>query len=56
MNIKENYKNTEHKQRKEKQRDKKQSKICLILGVDKKSFKREKNTMLLEGFVNIEET
>ena len=42
MNIKENYKNTEHKQRKEKQRDKKQRKICLILGVDKKVL-REKN-------------
>ena len=58
MNIKENYKNTEHKQRKEKQRDKKQSKICLILGVDKKVLrekKEKKNTMLLEGFVNIEE-
>ena len=41
MNIKENYKNTEHKQREEK--TKKQSKIGLILGVDKKSFKREKN-------------
>ena len=40
MNIKENYKNTEHKQREEK--TKKQSKIGLILGVDKKSFKREK--------------
>ena len=55
MNIKENYKNTEHKQRKEKQRDKKQNKIRLI----KKFYERKKekkNTMLLEGFVNIEET
>ena len=41
MNIKENYKNTEHKQREEK--TKKQSKIGLILGVDKKSIMREKN-------------
>ena len=36
MNIKENYKNTEHKKREEK--TKKQSKIGLILGVDKKKF------------------
>ena len=38
MNIKENYKNTEHKQREEK--TKKQNIIGLILGVDKTSFKR----------------
>ena len=47
MNIKENYKNTEHKQREEK--TKKQSKIGLILGVDKKVLrekKNKKNTML----------
>ena len=41
MNIKENYKNTEHKQREEK--TKKQSKIGLILGVDKKVLREKKN-------------
>ena len=46
MNIKENYKNTEHKQREEKKRNHKQSKIGLIFGVDKEILRQKTHDII----------
>ena len=48
MNIKENYKNTEHKQREEKKRNHKQSKIGLIFGVDKEILRQKTHDTIIK--------